>query len=223
MADEETPPGVEAPLVSVTFQRNPHQKNKYLESEPKALGITQIVLSVFHIISVLMTSITGMSTLFGIIPHMIGSVFVIIAGILAIAAQSLHLPTLKACLGMQVVACGASMNNFVFSVAMTFEPFHYCWYYENFQNSEGRRICNAIRASTTHFYAEWILIQIALFVMSATLAAYCCKVVRCCSAGERMPVITVQAAPPQQSVIPCEDRPRLDIQPIDQPAPTQLL
>ncbi|KAL1007462.1 hypothetical protein UPYG_G00087150 [Umbra pygmaea] len=197
MADAAVPLGAEAPLVAVTFQRNPHQKNKYLESEPKALGVTQIVLSVFHIISVLTISINELSMLFEDITQTIGSVFVIIAGSLAIASQSLHLPTLKACLGMQVVACGASVVNLFFSVGKVSDHYPYCFVHFSLNETDYDHICYAVMASTRHFYAEWILIQTVLIAMSATLAAYCCKVVGC-SAGPRMPVITVQAPPPQQ-------------------------
>ena len=38
-SDEEAVPGAEGPLVTVTFQRTPHKKQKYLESQPKALGV----------------------------------------------------------------------------------------------------------------------------------------------------------------------------------------
>lgn len=38
-SDEEAVPAAEGPLVAVTFQKTPHKKQKYLESEPKALGV----------------------------------------------------------------------------------------------------------------------------------------------------------------------------------------
>uniref|UniRef100_A0A8C8FXR6 Tc1-like transposase DDE domain-containing protein n=1 Tax=Oncorhynchus tshawytscha TaxID=74940 RepID=A0A8C8FXR6_ONCTS len=129
MADEEAVPGVEGPLVAVTFQRNPHQKQKYLESHPKALGVTQIALSVFYISSVIVILTNGLSEVVLDPPQIIGSVFVIIAGCLAIAAQNLHLPTLKACLGMQVVACVASVFNLIVSVARMEAPSYVCWKY----------------------------------------------------------------------------------------------
>ncbi|CAB1324720.1 unnamed protein product, partial [Coregonus sp. 'balchen'] len=69
------------------------------ESSPKT-EITQIALSVFHISSVIVIDTTGMSMWVQDLPQIIGSLFVIIAGSLAIAAQNLHLPTLKASLGM---------------------------------------------------------------------------------------------------------------------------
>lgn len=40
--------------------------------------------------------------------------------------------------------------------------------------------------STAHYFAELVLIQTALIAISVTLAAYCCKVVNCCSPGQRM-------------------------------------
>ena len=42
------------------------------------------------------------------------------------------------------------------------------------------------QASTGHYLAELVLINTALIAISVTLAAYCCKVVNCCSPGQRM-------------------------------------
>ena len=36
----------ESPLVAVTFQRNVHRKEKYLEAEPKALGVQCVCVCV---------------------------------------------------------------------------------------------------------------------------------------------------------------------------------
>ncbi|XP_076828326.1 uncharacterized protein LOC143474684 isoform X2 [Brachyhypopomus gauderio] len=77
-------------LVKVAFQKDLYHKYKYLESEPKALGTTQIMLSLFVLSTRLATLrenlklqfIFGNLTLFGLI-----------AGSVAIAAQNLHLPT----------------------------------------------------------------------------------------------------------------------------------
>ncbi|XP_045921650.1 uncharacterized protein LOC123981073 isoform X2 [Micropterus dolomieu] len=149
----------QSPLVTVTFQRNVHRKEKYLEAEPKALGV-------------------------------------IIAGCLAIAAQNLHLPTLRACLGMEIVACGASIFNTILTlIKMEDMPF-YCWhyYYDNTTIHYGET-CHKVENVQSHFYAECVVVQIALLAISATLAAYCCKVANCCGPAHKMPVITVQAPP----------------------------
>ncbi|XP_055774506.1 uncharacterized protein LOC129852932 [Salvelinus fontinalis] len=196
--DEEAVPDVEGPLVAVTFQRNPHQKQKYLESQPKALGVTQIALSVFYISSVIVILTNGLSMVVLDPPQIIGSVFVIIAGSLAIAAQNLHLPTLKACLGMQVVACVASVFNLIVSVARMEARSYFCWKYGEGNLTDYDKTCILFNNSATHYFAELILIQTALIAISVTLAAYCCKVVNCCSPGPRMPVITVQVPPAQQ-------------------------
>ncbi|XP_029576923.1 uncharacterized protein LOC115167031 isoform X1 [Salmo trutta] len=201
MADEEAVPGAEGPLVAVTFQKTPHKKQKYLESEPKALGVTQIALSVFYISSVIVILTNSMSMVVEDLTQIIGSVFVIIAGSLAIAAQNLHLPTLKACLGMQVVACVASVINLIFSVSdLAGHGYGYgCWVYVEINSTDHNNTCYSItQASTGHYLAELVLINTALIAISVTLAAYCCKVVNCCSPGQRMPVITVQVPPAQQ-------------------------
>ncbi|XP_070711223.1 membrane-spanning 4-domains subfamily A member 4A-like isoform X1 [Pempheris klunzingeri] len=191
-----TPQG---PLVAVTFQRNVHRKLKYLEGEPKALGITQIGLSVYQITSVSVFLAKDLSRLPTDLPLLISSLLVVIAGSMALAAQNLHLPTLRACLGMQIVACGASIFNMICTLVKMEEVPSYCWhyYYDNFTLHYGET-CHKIESAHNHFHAEGVVIQVALLAISATLAAYCCKVVNCCAPAPKMPVITVQASSVQQ-------------------------
>ncbi|XP_023279593.1 uncharacterized protein LOC111667956 isoform X2 [Seriola lalandi dorsalis] len=195
MVEEDIGPA-QSPLVAVTFQRNVHRKEKYLEAEPKALGVTQIGLSVFQIICVSVFLTSGLSNLQTDIPFFISSVLVVIAGSLAVAAQNLHLPTLRACLGMQIVACGASLFNMICTLVKMEEMPSFCWhyYYDNLTLHYGE-ICHKIENTHSHFYAEGVVIQAALLAISATLAAYCCKVVNCCAPAPKIPVITVQAPP----------------------------
>lgn len=188
----------ESPLVAVTFQRNVHRKQKYLEAEPKALGITQIGLSVFQIICVSVFLAKGLSHMETDIPFIIASLLVVIAGSVAIAAQNLHLPTLRGCLGMQIVACGASVFNIICTLVKMDNVPSYCWHYYYENSSHNADTCHKIESSQDHFYAEGAVIQATLLAISAALAAYCCKVVNCCSPAPKMPVITVQAPPVQQ-------------------------
>uniref|UniRef100_A0A674BDC4 Uncharacterized protein n=1 Tax=Salmo trutta TaxID=8032 RepID=A0A674BDC4_SALTR len=175
-SDEEAMPGAEGPLVAVTFQRNPHQKQKYVESQPKALGVTQITLSVFYISSVIVTN--GLSMLVLDLPQIIGSVFgsVIIAGSLAIAAQNLHFPTVS----YAICKCTSYLRK-------------KCMSYNGKENMKESTQCpnSCQQNSDIHYFAELVLIQTALIAISVTLAAYCCKVVN-------GPVIKVQVPPAQQ-------------------------
>lgn len=192
-------PPSQSPLVAVSFQRNIHRKEKYLEAEPKALGITQIGLSVFQIICVSMFLIKDLSRFQTDIPFFISSLLVVIAGSVAVAAKNLHLPTLRACLGMQIVACIASIFNFILTTIKMEEGPSYCWhyYYDNFTLHYGET-CRNIENTHSHFYAESMVIQVVLVAISATLAIYCCKVVNCCAPAPKMPVITVQVPSAQQ-------------------------
>ncbi|XP_018549369.1 uncharacterized protein LOC108895203 [Lates calcarifer] len=196
---EEGASTTQKPLVAVTFQRNVHRKQKYLEAEPKALGVTQIGLSVFQIVCVSVFLAKGLSHLSTDIAFFISSLLVVIAGSVAVAAQNLHLPTLRACLGMQIVACAASLFNMICSLVKMEDMFTFCWHYA-YDNNTLRygEICQRLENTQSHFYAESVVIQAALLAISATLAAYCCKVVNCCSPAPKMPVITVQAPPVQQ-------------------------
>ncbi|CAL8377055.1 unnamed protein product [Boreogadus saida] len=85
----------QGPLVSVTFQKNPARKQKYLEAQPKELGITQIGLTLYQMSWVFglvyIDSVPGETFLR--VLFTIASVVVILAGSLAIAATTLHIPT----------------------------------------------------------------------------------------------------------------------------------
>ncbi|XP_054914424.1 uncharacterized protein LOC129378167 isoform X1 [Poeciliopsis prolifica] len=194
---------VQSPLVAVTFQRNANRKEKYLEAEPKVLGITQICFSVYMIISLSLFRAKGLSSFQPDIPLLVFSLLVIIAGSVAVAAKNLHLPTLTACLVMQILACFASFLNMSFTIVMLGDQSTNCWFdpfERNFINStyNYHAICQQIESIHSHFFAEGILIQACLLAISATLAAYCCKVVNCCGAASKMPVITIQSPVDQQ-------------------------
>ncbi|XP_068597583.1 membrane-spanning 4-domains subfamily A member 4A-like isoform X1 [Brachionichthys hirsutus] len=204
MADEaaevqDTMSPAQSPLVAVTFQRNVHRKEKYLEAEPKALGITQIGLSMFQIICVAVFLAKDLTRVHTDIPFFIASLLVVIAGSVAVAAQNLHLPTLRACLGMQIVASGATIFNFILAVVKMEDTPSECWryYHDNFTVNYGET-CRDIENTHAHFHAESMVTQVVLLAISATLAIYCCKVVNCCTPAPKMPVITVQVPPVQQ-------------------------
>ncbi|KAJ7993444.1 hypothetical protein DPEC_G00272500 [Dallia pectoralis] len=172
-------PSTERPLVEVTFQNNPHQKKKFLESEPKALGITQIALSVYYIGSIVVLWVNDMTWGFREVLQIFVSLLVIIAGSLAIAAQNLRLPTLKAGLGIQVGACVGSVF-ILFCAADGFDLDHV--------GPKCRRSLLDIIFARLFWYKRH---------HHATLASYCCKVVNCCFSASTLPVITVQASPAQ--------------------------
>ncbi|KAK5876221.1 hypothetical protein CesoFtcFv8_027211 [Champsocephalus esox] len=188
-------PPSQTPLVSVSFERNVNWKQKYLEAEPNALGITQIGLSLFQIISTVLFMSKGLSVTPTGIPVIILSLLVLIAGSLTVAAQNLHLPTLKACFGMQIVAVPASITNMIFALLLMNE--YLCWRYYYEQTSTFRDDCQNIESTISHFSSVCVVINVALVAISITVAAYCCKVTNCCSPAPKMPVITVQAPPAQ--------------------------
>ncbi|KAK5848707.1 hypothetical protein PBY51_006299 [Eleginops maclovinus] len=196
---EEGVPPSQAPLVSVSFQRSVNRKQKYLEAEPRALGITQIGLSLFQIISSVVFLSNGLNTAQTDLTIIVASVLVVIAGTLTVAAQNLQLPMLRACLGMQIVAVGASVTNMIISLVKMNEIPYFCWhYYYDVNSTTYGDICHNIEGTISHFCSEFVLIHVALVTISITVAAYCCKVVNCCSPAPKMPVITVQAPPTQQ-------------------------
>ncbi|XP_061768381.1 membrane-spanning 4-domains subfamily A member 4A-like isoform X2 [Nerophis ophidion] len=177
------------PLVTVSFQRDANRKQKYLEAEPKALGITST--SVFHSQN---HGTTGIDVTFIIL-----SILVVIAGSVAIASKNLHLPLLKACLGMQIVACLASFVNII-CILMNYEQYYYtaCWHYAHGNQTTYSDDCHILERTRSHLFGESILIQVTLMAISATLASYCCKVVNCCAPAPKMPVITLQTQPAEQ-------------------------
>ncbi|XP_047450981.1 uncharacterized protein LOC125014017 [Mugil cephalus] len=190
----------QSPLVAVTFQKNAHRKEKFLEAEPKALGITQICLSLYNITGAVVLQTKGLGHIALDIPYFILSLLVLIAGAVAISAQNLHLSTLRACLGMEILASGASIINFAFTVVKMGDMYYYCWHYETGNNTEYyRRICEEVQATQSHFHAGGMLVQVTLLALSITLASYCCKVINCCGPAPNVPVIMIQTPPPQQS------------------------
>ncbi|XP_058482113.1 uncharacterized protein LOC131457223 [Solea solea] len=196
---EEGAAPAENPLVAVTFQKNHQRAHKYLESEPRALGITQICFSLFQIILVIMLIAQELVTLESGILFLIASPLVMIAGCVAIVAQNLNLTMLRACLGMQIVSCGASVLNLFGNLAQMSDTNSICWHY-HYENSTMlyAEACLSMEHTHSHITAEIGIVHAALFAISATLAAYCCKVVNCCSPAPRMTVITVQAPAVQQ-------------------------
>lgn len=188
---EEDPGSSHSPLVSVSFQKNEERKFKFLEGEPKALGITQICLSVFHISCIAVLFGKNLLTTGLEIPSFIFSIFICIAGSLAIAAKKLHLPTIRACLGMELVACVSAITLLAFNIIKMLEHETYCYRY----TGPGREACHSTESGHLHLFAELVLIEVALFAISVTLVVYASKVAHCCSPAPKVPVITIQAQP----------------------------
>ncbi|KAJ8254763.1 hypothetical protein GJAV_G00197100 [Gymnothorax javanicus] len=196
-ASASIPGNQDGPLVAVTFKKKPHQSQKYLEGEPKALGVTQICLSVFQITMVLgFHMVIYQNSDFFMVSQIIGSLLVIIAGSIAVAAQSLHLPTIKACLGMQVLATMMSVIN-VLASAESVAGFGPCWP-SDYNDTVSSDLCRNLLSGREHYFAEILLSNIAVVAICVALAAYCCKAVNCCTPRANTPVITINGPPAQQ-------------------------
>ncbi|KAG5261020.1 hypothetical protein AALO_G00299080 [Alosa alosa] len=181
------------PLVQVTFQKDPNRKKKYLESEPKALGCTQIVLAFFLVNAGLLNWSPGWSTM-----EIINGIFVIIAGSVAIAAQNLSLHTLRACLGLQVftsITCGVTFLCML-GLSVHVHSYEDCRYLTHDEvNRAVHEACTMLLQVEDHYSAEIKVVMATILGISITLATYCCKVIQCCSPAGFMPVITVNAPP----------------------------
>ncbi|KAI1898789.1 hypothetical protein AGOR_G00075980 [Albula goreensis] len=191
------PGNEDGPLVAVTFQKNPQHIRKYLEAEPKALGLTQITLSVYQVSMGLASIATGFGSVPSSTVQVVASLFVIMAGIAAIAAQNLQMAALRTCLGMEVVASVASAINFFAStIQISDHPRLMC--YSSFNATEPSSMCRKLGDGIEHYHAEEIVLHVALFAISVTLAVYCCKVIHCCTPMSSTPVITINAPPSQR-------------------------
>ncbi|KAJ0055863.1 hypothetical protein NL108_013987 [Boleophthalmus pectinirostris] len=184
-----------SPLVSVSFQGNERRKLKFLEGEPKALGITQVCLILFHLSCIATFKYTGVGRWYYNIQELIASVFVLTGGCLAIAAKNLHLPTLRACLGMEILSSVACLVNLINSSIQMVDRFFLCDY--TIRNPY-RQNCKNMGNAHMHLFAELLLVHVALFAISVTLVVYACKVVNCCSPAPKVPVIMIQAPPAPQ-------------------------
>lgn len=191
-AQNHNSPSETGALVEVTFQKNPNQELKYLEAEPKALGITQILLSLFSI----STSI-AMMRMNIYKAHIIFCSFSavgIVAGSVAIAAQSLHLPKLKACLGMQIIVCVLSVCILGSGLVVHTSGYYSCWeFHPENSTSVQAYLCERLSSAYDHMEGLEILALAAQIAISATLAAFCCKVIQCCSPRSSMPMIVLNA------------------------------
>ncbi|XP_015196058.1 uncharacterized protein [Lepisosteus oculatus] len=192
----EPSPG-KTPLVSLTFEKDPDRKRKFLEADPKILGVAQIMLSLFNI---------GMSTIGCLtVQHNckveLASIFVslctIAAGSISISAQDLHLPKLKACLALQII--GGALLVVVWPLHLgtinVVYSYKLCWTESNMTEAR-TTLCDSFQAVYGRISAEGELVQVALIAVCMTLAVYSGKAIQCCGQGSRMPVITVNSPPP---------------------------
>ncbi|KAK2860581.1 hypothetical protein Q7C36_004747 [Tachysurus vachellii] len=202
-----TEPG---PLVEVKFQKNTYQTQKYLEAEPKALGVTQIMLGLF--IMSIMLFITDYFD--GKIIHAVSSSANIIAGSVAVAARNLHLPRLKACLGLQVVVCVASLVSILHNLGEMghYPVINFCWQEElnstdtdKNTDTQTMDMCDRLWFIAEDIRGIEMLVQLTQIALSATLAAFCCKVIQCCSPRNNVPVIVVNTIP--GSTVKAESQP----------------
>nr|XP_055053187.1 uncharacterized protein LOC129438484 [Misgurnus anguillicaudatus] len=174
-------------LLEITFQKNPNQNKKFLEAEPKILGVTQIMLTVLYITSKMAYFSHWIETSVDIGCSCVG----IIAGSLAIAAQNLHLPTLKACLGMQIVTCLTYGFILILSFVFLSNPATTaCWYY--FEENYKLPSCKSALIGFIQIELIDNLTEAVQIALSITLAAYCCKVIQCCSPRSHEPVIVIK-------------------------------
>ncbi|XP_050969890.1 uncharacterized protein LOC127167735 [Labeo rohita] len=184
-------------LVEVTFQKNPSQKYKYLEAEPKILGVTEIALTVFFVLCRL-TFYNGSSEWILNSLMLVFSCVGIISGSVAIAAQKLHLPTLKACLGMQMVTCMAYSFCFLGTIVLPYSDVTGCWrFYNHSEVAYENDACAPLEKGLSQLYSLDQLMEATQIVLSITLAAYCCKVIPCCFPRSHVPVIMMPPTAPQ--------------------------
>lgn len=194
---EADPGSPHSPLVSVSFQKNEQRKFKFLEGEPKVLGITQICLSVFQGSCMVSLISNGLERNELEVVFLITSILIFIGGSVAVAAKNLHMPTLKASVGMEIVASAACLFNLILCFSQMED--YYCFHlaYEN-STYDNMAYCRKIDAAHVHLFAELVVIQVTLFSIAVTLVVYACKVVSCCAPAPKVPVITVQAPPTPQ-------------------------
>ncbi|KAJ0006443.1 hypothetical protein NQD34_013716 [Periophthalmus magnuspinnatus] len=192
----------DSPLVSVSFQRNEQRKLKFLEGEPKALGITQILLIFFHMSCIATLTASGLGKELAI-PHFVASVFKIIVHIPLYKKNTIEMFSvnfkLRACLGMEIFSSVACLVNLIVSL-LQMESRHSCYYVsdEDRPYCLNAEVCRFYDSANAHLFAELVVIQVALFAISITLTVYACKVVNCCSPAPKVPVIMIQAPPAPQ-------------------------
>ncbi|KAJ0055860.1 hypothetical protein NL108_013988 [Boleophthalmus pectinirostris] len=175
-----------AVVVSVSVQNNEQKKFRFL-------GVTQICLIVFHVSCIVSLPYSGRRSWSNDQQYLISSFFVLIAGCLAIAAKNLHLPTLRACLGMEILSSLACLAILNITVIKLITRYHACYHAPTSQDKLG---CENLHNAHMHLFTELLLVHVALFAISVTLVVYACK--NCCCPAPKVPVIMIQAPPAPQ-------------------------
>ncbi|KAJ8008019.1 hypothetical protein DPEC_G00100390 [Dallia pectoralis] len=155
----------------------------YQQFQPKALGVSQITLGVFVLNSVYVSVVNRLDKRNEEVTRAIGSLSAIVAGSVAIAAQGLHVPTLKACLGTQLATCIMAVFNVVV-VGSKLSDTHlvpHCWHFTDYNNTLHHLTCNELLNAVYPYYFEWFLVHATLLCISVTLTIYSCKLLRFCS------------------------------------------
>ncbi|XP_012995852.2 uncharacterized protein LOC105020730 isoform X1 [Esox lucius] len=173
-------------------------RKTYHQFQPKALGVSQITLGVFVLNSVCVGVANRLDKRNEEVTRAIGSLAAIVAGSVAIAARSLHVPTLKACLGTQLAACLMAVFNVVV-VGGRLSDTHlvpHCWRFTDYNNTSHDSTCNHLMNAVYPFYVEWFLVQATLLCISVTLTIYSCKLLRFCSpAAPGTPGVSAYSSP----------------------------
>ncbi|KAL0970491.1 hypothetical protein UPYG_G00242780 [Umbra pygmaea] len=173
-------------------------RKTYQEFQPKALGVSQITLGVFVLNSVYVSVANRLDKKNVEVTRAIGSLSAIVAGSVAISAQSLHGPTLKACLGTQLTACLMAVFNVVM-VGGKLSDTHivpHCWLFADYNNTHHHYTCDLLMNAVYAYYVEWFLVHATLLGISVTLTIYSCKLLRFCSpTANRTPIAGACTSP----------------------------
>ncbi|XP_058870358.1 uncharacterized protein LOC117404476 isoform X2 [Acipenser ruthenus] len=187
--------GQEGPAVAIRFEKAQNRIQKFTEGHPGSLGVTQIMVCLFH---------------FGCIVIIFGSPFVedwpdiaavflmLIAGALAIASdKTLRLPIIKACLGMEVL--GSTFSGFMLlthglpsAMYFSLSDSHCHFHFENETYSKELKLCEKYNTIDDCIFMEMLFALAVQVAIGITIASYCCKAIQCCGAPRSVPVIVIQ-------------------------------
>ncbi|XP_067915912.1 membrane-spanning 4-domains subfamily A member 15-like [Heterodontus francisci] len=180
---ESSSPGTPSPAAPPTAYTQ-----KFLEGEPKALGVTQVMIGLVEIsfgVPLVLTPHLGATSFAASL--VMGIVF-IVSGALSIAAgKNPHIKLLRACLAMNIIssflaACGVVI--YIVNIAMTPECISMSTHCEQV----------GYLYSTIYYTLVVLLIFTILeFTVSIVISAFVCKSTRCCHAYSSMPVILLES------------------------------
>ncbi|XP_038654772.1 membrane-spanning 4-domains subfamily A member 15-like [Scyliorhinus canicula] len=177
--DPAATPGGNTPITPQTAYAQ-----KFLEGEPKALGVTAVLIGIVQILfGIPLALFTNFLPIILASPFLIGTMFVV-SGALSIAAeQNPHIKLLRACLATNIISALLAISG-VIVYLIDIQEVQICIVHS--WNCQGPPQFYALMYYT---FIVLLLFTLLELTISIAIAAFVCKSTRCCHPYSSMPVL----------------------------------